>query len=68
MSAPELSLLATDGEVVLRRLDLQSLTGESCVLCDEGDEPAGCFLLAVEGLTSVSSADSSVPPSPKPLP
>jgi hypothetical protein len=102
VTAPELSVLATDGEVVLRRLELvlgvgegcftdsrlvavmdvrhlekeglepcarlQSLTGESCVLCDDGDEAAGCFLLAVDGLTSVSSTDSSVPVSPKPLP
>jgi hypothetical protein len=102
VSAPELSLLAEDGEVVLRRLELvlglgegcftdsrlvavmdvrhlekegfepcarlQSLTGETCVLCDEGDTEPGCFLLAVDGLTSLSSADSSVPVVPQPQP
>lgn len=101
VSAPELSLLAEDGEVVLsartraglgegcftdsrlvavmdvRHLEkdglapcarLQSLTGESCVLCDEGDKEAGCFLLAVDGLGSVASTDSTVVTTPRPRP
>jgi hypothetical protein len=108
-SAPELSLMALDGEVILKELDLvlglgdgcftdsrlvavmdvrhlekagkapcarlMSLTGESCVPCDDGDDEgdgdgeAGCFLLALDGLASVSDVDSTVPaPAPAPLP
>lgn len=102
-SAPALSLMGLDGEVVLKDLELvlglgdgcftdtrlvavmdvrhlekagkapcarlMSLTGETCVPCDEGDTEAGCFLLAVSGLASVSDVDSTVPaPAPAPQP
>jgi hypothetical protein len=47
---------------------LQSLTGQTCVPCDDDDQEGGCFLLAANNVRSVSSTPSSLPVSPQPLP
>lgn len=101
VTAPELELMALDGPVTLRGLELVlgleegcfadgrlialmdvrelekqgkepcarllSLTGESCVPCeDDLDTDLGCFFLSMEGVSSVSEAESVLKPRPLP--
>jgi hypothetical protein len=102
LEVPAIELLALDGPVTLRDIELvagfsdgcfddtslvavmdvralekqgkapcarlMSLTGQSCVPCDDDDLDGGCFLLAAEGVRSVSSSSSSLSPSTRPLP